>query len=85
MCKPVDYVVKNAKSLYVVGCVLVGLAAWLFMLNGLPARIDSTDARVTQLERDVADLKTGIAEQGVKMDLMLSGLYEVRGVLLKGK
>lgn len=76
MCKPVDYIVKNIKSFYVIGGVMLAIAGWFYMMNGIPAR-------VSNLEKDVAELKTSITQQATKTDMLLQAVYEIRAVLLK--
>lgn len=85
MCKPIDFVLKNAHSLSIIFGVIFAVIAWVFMLNGLPTRMDTAEGRVSQLERDVAELKTSMAQQNTKLDLVVTAVYEVRAVLLKGK
>lgn len=76
MCKPVEFVIKNAKGFYVIGGILLAIAGWFYMMNGIPDRVNS-------LERDVAELKTSITQQATKTDMLLQAVYEIRSVLLK--
>ena len=76
MCRPVDYIIKNVKSFYIVGGVVLAIAGWLYMMNGIPSR-------VSKLENDVAELKTAMTQQATKTDMLLQAVYEIRAVLLK--
>lgn len=76
MCKPLNFIVSNAKGFYVLGGIIVAIAGWFFMMNGIPARVNG-------LEKDVAELKVALASQNTKLDMTLNAVYEIRSVLLK--
>lgn len=75
MCKTVDFIVKNAKGLYVIGGIIVAIAGWFFMMQGMPARVSS-------LEKDVAELKVALASQNTKLDMIVESVFQIRGALL---
>lgn len=78
MCKIIETVVKNSKAIYIIGGVVVAVAGWFFMMNGIPERVSG-------LEKDVAELKVSLASQDTKLNLIVQSVYEIRAVLLKGK
>lgn len=58
--------------------VIIGAVVWVNTMTGIPPRVTDAEKRISALEKDQTAL-------GVKADLTLNAIYEIRGVLMKGK
>jgi len=82
MCKPVDFIKKNFQILLTLASITGAFAFWLFTINGTPARIEAVEVRVSNLEKDITELKTGIAEQNAKLSLIIDSVFQIRNTLM---
>ena len=57
--------------------LIVGAVVWVNTMTGIPPRVAKAEERISELE------KTQTA-MGVKADLTLNAVYEIRNVLMKG-
>lgn len=82
MCKNIDFIRKNIQTIITIVSILGMALFWVFTINSTPARIEAIELRVSNLERDVSDLKTGIAEQNAKLSLIIDSVYQIRNTLM---
>lgn len=82
MCKTFDFFKKNIQTVITFSSLIGAFCFWLFTINGTPARIDAVEVRVSNLEKDITDLKTGIAEQNAKLSLIIDSVYQIRNTLM---
>lgn len=82
MCKSLDFIKNNIQTIITVLSILCMALFWIFTINSTPARIEATELRVSNLEKDVSDLKTGIAEQNAKLSLIIDSVYQIRNTLM---
>lgn len=83
MCKPFDFFKKNFQTIITVGSMACAFMFWIYTINGTPARIEAVEVRVSNLEKDITDLKTGIAEQNAKLSLIIDSVYQIRNTLMQ--
>lgn len=57
--------------------IVIGAIVWVNTMTGIPPRVTDAEKRISALEKDQTAL-------GVKADLTLNAVYEIRGVLMKG-
>lgn len=58
--------------------IIIGAIVWVNTMTGIPPRVTDAEKRISELEKAQTAL-------GVKADLTLNAVYEIRGVLMKGK
>ena len=58
--------------------LLIGAIVWINTMSGIPPRVTKAEERISELEKSQTAL-------GVKADLTLNAVYEIRNVLMKGK
>lgn len=82
MCKSIDFIKNNLQTIITISSIIGMTLFWIFTINSTPARIEATEIRVSNLEKDVSDLKTGIAEQNAKLSLIIDSVYQIRNTLM---
>ena len=83
MCKSVDFLKNNIQTIITIASIIGMALFWVFTINGTPARIEATENRVANLEKDVSELKMGIAEQNAKLSLIIDSVFQIRSTLMK--
>ena len=58
--------------------LIIGAIVWINTMSGIPPRVSDAEKRITELEKSQTAL-------GVKADMTLNAVYEIRSVLMKGK
>ena len=58
--------------------LLIGAVVWINTMSGIPPRVTKAEERISELEKSQTAL-------GVKADLTLNAVYEIRNVLMKNK
>lgn len=58
--------------------LIIGAVVWINTMSGIPPRVSDAEKRITELEKSQTAL-------GVKADMTLNAVYEIRSVLMKGK
>lgn len=58
--------------------IIAGTFFWIHTMTGIPPRVTDAEKRISELEKAQTAM-------GVKADLTLNAVYEIRGVLMKGK
>ena len=57
--------------------LITGCIFWFYTMTGIPPRVTDAEKRISALEKEQTAL-------GVKADLTLNAVYEIRGVIMKG-
>lgn len=57
--------------------LVIGAVVWINTMSGIPPRVTKAEERISELEKSQTAL-------GVKADLTLNAVYEIRNVLMKG-
>lgn len=60
-----------------IATLIIGSIIWVNTMTGLPPRVTKAEERINELEKSQTAL-------GVKADLTLNAVYEIRNVLMKG-
>ena len=76
MYKHINWLFSKSQNIITIGSIILAIASWFFLMNAIPERVNV-------LEKDVSTLKTTLAKESTKTDMILSSVYEIRSVLLK--
>lgn len=58
--------------------LIVGAIVWINTMTGIPPRVTNVEERIAELEKSQTALD-------VKMEMTLKAIYEMRGVIMKGR
>ena len=61
-----------------IASLIIMAVVWVNTMTGIPPRVTKAEERISELEKSQTAL-------GVKADLTLNAVYEIRNVLMKGK
>ena len=60
-----------------IGTFIIGAIVWFNTMNGIPPRVTKAEERLSELEKAQTAM-------GVKADMTLKAVYEIRSVLMGG-
>lgn len=67
-----------ASPLITIITLVIGAVVWINTMSGIPPRVTNVEERIAELEKSQTALD-------VKMEMTLKAIYEMRGVIMKGK
>ena len=70
------HILQWVSPLITIVTLIIGAVVWVNTMSGIPPRVTKAEERISELEKSQTAL-------GVKADLTLNAVYEIREVLMK--
>ena len=72
------HILQWLSPLITIVTILIGCVVWVNTMSGIPPRVTKAEERISELEKSQTAMD-------VKADMTLKAVYEIRGVLMRGK